>query len=188
MCGTFAARGSGGNVRPIVVQGTVQVRATLVTMRLFVAVLALVTAGCGDSSAYELAGPASVVPPLQANVSGRYIGTMAYASAGQRGALTIVVRLHQSGMAFDGDWGTLYDGTITGTVAGVLETLDVPTTLNARWTFDAPNTSGGRCGGSTMSRGTGFPLVLSAASMSILPCVPLENIQWRLELDKGTLN
>lgn len=147
----------------------------------------LAAAGCGDGSPYELAGPPSVVPPLRANIAGRYTGTLTFLTEGQRRTLSITVRIHQNGQAFEGEWATLLDGTVTGTVAGVLDSLEVPTTLSARWTLDAPTINGGRCRGSTLSEGTGPPLAFSAASMPLSPCQSLENLRWALSLDWGSL-
>ena len=153
---------------------------------LIVALLAVALAGC-DSNPYQPAGPSSVVPPLRANLAGRHTGTLQFRDDSGGGLLVITVRLTQSGTTFDGTWTTLYDGTITGTVTGLLASLDVPTTLSAQWTMDAPSSTGGRCVGKTTASGTVFPIVMTAPSLTFDRCAGIRDLQWALDQAYGIL-
>lgn len=148
-------------------------------------VASVAVAGCGDSTPYPLAGPSSVVPPLRANVSGRYTGTIAFRDDRGPNEIAITLRLVQTGLAFDGTWASFADGTITGTVSGTLASADVPTSVTTRWTMDAPG-SEGRCVGSVQADGTAFPLVLSAPTWSLSGCVPLQDVRWKFDQAWGT--
>lgn len=152
-------------------------------MRYTIFMACALLAGCSSPN-YTPAGPASVVPPMQNSVSGHYLGSISYSS----GFIPIVARLHQSGLAFTGDWWTV-DRSVTGTVDGTIGSLTALTpSLQARWTLNAPNLSGGRCVGETQTSGSAFPIDLRAATLPLAGCTPLQNLRVWLDMTSGTID